>query len=79
MFSNNAGRGGGDFSPKCFSTFVRRKVLQMTIHIYIGLNIMVIWLYKVRNHTGICFYIFYTYFGAILVPPEQYWVHGQGI
>ena len=78
MFSNNAERGGGGISPKKISTFVRCKALQTTNHIYIGLNVMVIWLYTVRNHTGICF-VYYTYFCAILVPPELYWVHGQSI
>ena len=68
--SDNAERGW-EFPKKIF----RHLYDVTTNHIYIGLNIMVIWLYTVRNHNGIC-YVYYTYFGTILVPPELYWVHG---
>ena len=64
-------RGGGDF-PKNLSTFVSVTNGELYLQGFEHNGDRVIQSQKSHRST-LCFY---TYFGAILAPPELHWVHG---
>ena len=74
MFPNNVDRRGG-FSQKKLSTFVSVTNGESYLHRFEHNGDQVI--HSQKSHRNML--CFSTYFGAILVPPELYWVHGQSI